>query len=325
MRAILCESFDGVDVALGEIAAPEPGPGQVAIRVRAAAVSYMDCLMAAGRYQMRPDLPYVPGTDAAGIVTAIGDGVTLVEPGDRVAATTWYGAYAETMLAPEGACCKLPEGVSYAAAATVLQNYGTAYYALLVRAGLSAGETLFVTGAAGGVGLASLDLARKIGARIIAGVGSDDKAAVCREYGATEVINYATEDLRARIKELTGGKGVDVCMEMLGGETFLTMGRCMNWGGRLMPIGFTSGDIPALPMNLPLVKGYDVLGIFAGAWWERDREAASAGNAQIMDWVASGDLTPAIDRILPLEEAAEAMRLVWERQAKGRVVLSVDG
>ncbi|MBY8975024.1 NADPH:quinone oxidoreductase family protein [Rhodobacteraceae bacterium NNCM2] len=326
MRAILCHAFGDPDqVAPGETAAPEPGPGEIVLDVAAAAVSYMDCLMAAGRYQMRPELPYVPGTDAAGVVTAVGEGVTRFKPGDRVAVTTWHGAFAEKMVAPAGACCHVRAGVSDAAAATVLQNYGTAYYALIVRAKLQPGETLFVTGAAGGVGLATMDLARKIGARIIAGVGSDAKTAIVREYGAEEVVNYATEDLRARLKELTGGKGVDVCMEMLGGETFLTMGRLMNWGGRLMPIGFTSGTIPELPMNLPLVKGYDVLGIFVGAWWERFRDQAIAANEQVMAWVAEGALSPRIDRILPLDEAREAMRLVWEREAQGRVVLKVGG
>ncbi|MBL4721200.1 MAG: NADPH:quinone oxidoreductase family protein, partial [Alphaproteobacteria bacterium] len=221
-------------------------------------------------------------------------------------------------------CAKIPDGVEDAPAVTVLHNYLTAYYALIERTTLKPDETIFITGAAGGVGLATVDVARLLGARIIAGVGSDDKANIVRKYGAAEVINYRREDLRARIKALTNGAGVDVCFDNVGGEVFEKMSRLMNWNGRLMPVGFASGDIPSVPMNLPLVKNYSIVGLFSGAWCEKFPEASFKANETIMQWLADGDINPHVEKLLPLSEAKQAMQLIADRAVQGRVVLQVS-
>ena len=249
----LCSAFTGSeDLRVVEIEEPTPASDEILIDVHAASVSFMDHLMVSGRYQMRPPTPFVPGTEGAGVVVAVGSGITRFRPGDRVACGSWTGGYAERMVAKEWQSVRLPANVDFETAATVWHNYGTAYYALVDRARVRSGETAFVTGAAGGVGLATVDLARHLGLRVIAGVGSDDKANIVRNYGAFEVINYRTEDLRERIKSATGGEGVDVCFENVGGAIFEQMARLMKWGGRLMPIVFTSGQIP--PFRAPKAK-----------------------------------------------------------------------
>ena len=207
MRAVLCNSFTGpADLRLGEIAEPKPADDEILIDVHAASVSFMDQLLVSGLYQMRPPLPFVPGTEASGVVVAVGEKVTQFAPGDRVACSSWTGGYAERMIAKESKSVRLPDGVAFEAAATVLHNYGTAYYGLVERARAQRGETAFITGAAGGVGLAAVDLGRHLGLRVIAGVGSDDKAALVRGYGASDVVNYRSEDLRDRIKSITSAK-----------------------------------------------------------------------------------------------------------------------
>ena len=218
---------------------------------------------------------------------------------------------------------RLPESVAFEAAATVLHNYGTAYCALTVGARALSGETVFITGAAGGVGLAAVDIARHLGLRVIAGVGSDDKAPLVREYGARDVINYRSEDLRERIKSITSGEGVDICFDNIGGEIFEQMARLMKWGGRLMPIGFTSGEIPSLPMNLPLLKGYSIVGVFVGGWAEKFPEQAVRMNDVLVQLLAAGKIRPHIDRVLPLEQVKEGMRAVTDRSVKGRIVLKI--
>lgn len=322
MRAVICTAFDGAAaLEIAEVASPDPADDEVLIDVRAASVSFMDKLMAEGGYQLRPDLPYSPGTEAAGVVVAVGKDVQRFKPGDRVAGQLWYGGYAERAVAKHWKCAHIPDGVNYAVASTVLHNYLTAYCALVDRCSLEKDETLFVTGATGGVGMAAVDMGRMLGARVIAGIGNDAKADAAREAGATDLVNYRSGDLRAQIKELTGGQGVDVCLEMIGSEVFLTMARLMAWGGRLSPIGFVSGDIPALPMNLPLLKSYSIVGVFAGAWMEKFPKEALIAADKVMEWIASGALCPRIDKVLPLEQAAEAMRCLGRREVLGRIVL----
>ncbi len=324
MRAVICESFNGPNgLRLGDMPALQPGPRQLLVEVHAASVSFMDCLLVEGKYQLRPPFPFVPGTDAAGVVLATGPGVSRFQPGDRVACGGWYGAYAEQLVGAEDWAVQLPREVDFFTGSTVRHCYGTAYYGLVVCARLQPGETVFVTGAAGGVGLAVVDLARHLGARVIAGVGSADKAKLVRRYGAAEVIDYNHEDLRQRIKAATDGKGVDVFFDNLGGEVFTNMTRLMNWGGRMLPIGFTSGAIPSVPMNLLLLKNYSIVGAFWGAWAERFPQESVAADAQVIAWVAQGKLKPHVDRVLPLEQFQQAMDLVRERKAQGRVVLKV--
>ncbi len=324
MRAVICDGFDGPQaLRVGEMPEPELSAGKVLIEVHAASISFMDCLLVSGKYQMKPATPFVPGTDGAGIVRAVGSGVTRVKPGDRVAGSDWIGAYAELMTVPASKVTRLPDAVDFETASTVLHTYRTAYYALQCRAALMPGETVFVTGAAGGVGLAAVDFAHHLGARVIAGVGSDDKFAVVRQYGADSTINYRTEKLRDRIKALTDGKGVDVCFENVGGAVFGEMTRLMNWAGRLMPIGFASGDVPSVPMNLPLLKNYSIVGVFTGAWAEKFPEEVMAADERLMQWVGSGCLRPHVSRVLPLEQVANAMAAVTDRTVQGRVVLRI--
>ncbi|PSO15550.1 NADPH:quinone oxidoreductase family protein [Bradyrhizobium sp. MOS003] len=324
MKAVLCHSFTGPgDLSLGEIDVPKPASDEILIDVHAASVSFMDQLMVSGLYQMRPQTPFVPGTEASGTVVAVGGDVTRFAPGDRVACSSWTGGYAERMIAKESKTVRLPDGVTFEAAATILHNYGTAYYALVERARAVRGETLFVTGAAGGVGLAAVDLGRHLGLRVVAGVGSDDKAALVRDYGASAVINYRSEDLRDRIKSITSGNGLDVGFDNVGGAIFEQMARLMKWGGRLMPIGFTGGEIPSIPMNLPLLKNFSIVGVFAGAWAEKFPHEGARMNDTLMQWLADGQIRPHIDRILPLEEVTEAMRAVANRTVQGRIVLRI--
>lgn len=324
MRAVLCNAFTGPeDLRVGEIEEPKPADDEILIDVHAASVSFMDHLLVSGRYQMRPPTPFVPGTEGAGIVVAVGNRITRFSPGDRVACGSWTGGYADRMVAKEWKSVRLPADVGFDTAATVWHNYGTAYYALIDRARVQPGESVFVTGAAGGVGLAAVDLARHLGLRVIGGVGSDTKAALVRSYGAFEVVNYSNEDVRARIKSLTAGEGVDVCFDNVGGPIFEQMARLMKWGGRLMPIGFTSGQIPSVPMNLPLLKNYSIVGVFTGAWIEKFPEEASRMNDTIGRLLGEGRIRPHVDRVVPLEQVKDAMRAVAERTVQGRIVLKI--
>ena len=323
MRAVLCSAFTGPeDLQVGEIEEPKPASDEILIEVHAASVSFMDYLMVSGLYQMRPPTPFVPGTEAAGIVVAVGEKVTRFQPGDRVACAGWTGGYAERMVAKERKSVRLPVGVAFETAATVWHNYGTAYYALVECARAQRGETVFITGAAGGVGLAAVDLARHLGLVVVAGVGSDDKTGLVRSYGACDVINYRSQDLRERMKSMTGGEGVDICFDNVGGAIFEQMARLMKWGGRLMPIGFTSGQIPSVPMNLPLLKNYSIVGVFTGAWSEKFPEQAARMNDTLARLLADGKIRPHIDRVLPLEQVREAMRAVANRTVQGRIVLN---
>jgi NADPH:quinone reductase len=324
MRAVLCDAFTGPeDLRLGEIDEPKPASDEILIDVHATSVSFMDHLLVSGRYQMRPSTPFVPGTEAAGIVIAVGGKVTRFRPGDRVACASWTGGHAERMIAKESRSVRLPKSVAFEAAATLCHNYGTAHYALVAGARARRGETVFVSGAAGGVGLAAVDLAGHLGLRVVAGVGSDDKAGLVRRYGACDVINYRSEDLRERIKSITCGEGVDVCFDNLGGTIFEQMARLMKWGGRLMPIGFTSGQIPSVPMNLPLLKNYSIVGVYVGAWTERFPQEAARMHEKLAQLLAEGKIRPHIDRVIPLDQVKEAMHAVASRTVQGRIVLRV--
>lgn len=324
MRAVLCTAFEGIEsLHVGETSEPRPKPDEVLIDVHAASVSYMDYLMVCGGYQMRPPLPYVPGTDAAGIVVAVGDQVERFRPGDRVTCESWYGGFAERMTARASRTSRLPDNVDFVTGSTLLHVYLTAYYALCDRARLQAGETVLVTGASGGVGLACVQMARLLGSRVIGAVGSAAKASIVRDHGADAVIDYSSEDVRERVKALTGGEGIDVCLDNVGGALFGTLARSMRWNGRLLPIGFAGGEVPTLPMNLPLLKNFSIVGVFAGAWAERCPDESSQAADKLLHWVSEGKLRPRIDRVLPLEDAAAAMNAIANRSVAGRIVLNV--
>lgn len=324
MRAVLCNAFEGIKaLSLTEAPEAQPAADEVLIDVHAASVSYMDYLMTCGGYQMRPTLPYVPGTDAAGVVVACGERVTRFRPGDRVSCEGWFGSFAERMVAKEASTVILPPNVEFTVGSAILQAYLTAWYALIARARLKAGETVLVTGAAGGIGLACVELARLLGGRVIAVVGTATKSDIVRRYGAEGVIDHSCEDVRRRVKAFADGQGLDVCVDNVGGALFHELSRLMRWNGRLMPIGFTSGEIPSIAVNLPLLKNYSIVGVFIGPWKERFPEEAARAAETVMAWVGEGKLKPHIDRVLPLERAAEAMSAVANRSAQGRIVLQV--
>jgi NADPH:quinone reductase len=324
MKAVLCSAFTGAqDLRICDVDVPEPASDEILIDVHAASVSFMDHLLVSGRYQMRPPLPFVPGTEAAGIVHSVGENVTRFKAGDRVACWNWTGGYAERMVAKDSKSVRLPAGVSFETAATVWHNYGTAYYALVERAQVRHGETVFITGAAGGVGLAAVDLAGHLGLRVIAGVGSDDKADFLRGYGVSDVINYRSEDLRDRIRSITSAEGVDIGFDTVGGTVFEQMARLMRWGERLLPIGFTSGVIPSVPMNLPLLKNYAIVGVFAGAWSDKFPDEAARMNDTLAQLLADEKIRPHIDRVLPLDRVAAAMQALADRTVQGRIVLKI--
>ena len=324
MRAVICRSFNGIEaLEFGELADPVAGPGHVLVDVHAAALSFMDTLMVAGRYQMKPTLPFVPGSDAAGVVLAVGDGVQRVCVGDRVACSDWHGGMAERMVAPESGVVKLPDGVGFEIGAAVRYAYGTARYALATRAQLRPGETVFVSGAAGGVGMAAVDLARQMGATVIAGTSSAAKGEAARKQGAAHAIDYSCEPVRDRLLELTQGRGVDVYFDNVGGSLFGTVSRAMAWSGRILPIGFASGEIPSLAMNLPLLKNYSVVGCHWGPWAEREPQQSRAADEQLFAAVAQGVLRPQVSDVLPMLSFADGLQRLARRQVMGRVVLRV--
>ena len=324
MRAVVCSSFEGIDaLRLGELDDPVVGPGQVLVEVHAAALSFMDTLMVAGRYQMKPALPFVPGSDAAGVVLAVGDGVDTLRVGDRVACSHWHGGMAERMAAPQASVVKLPDDVGFEVGATVRYAYGTAHYALVNRARLVAGETVFVSGAAGGVGLAAVDLARHLGATVIAGTSTVAKGEVARSQGATHLLDYSCEPARERLLELTGGRGIDVFFDTVGGSLFAAVSRAMAWNGRMLPIGFASGEVPSLAMNLPLLKNFSVVGCYWGAWTERDPDRCRAADEEIFAAVARGALRPRMSEVLPMSSFADGLDRIAGRRSTARTVLQI--
>ncbi len=324
MKAILCTGFSGAaELVLGDAEAPVPAPDEVLVDVHAASVTFMDHLIVSGLYQMKPPLPFVAGTDAAGVVAAVGEKVTRHKPGDRVASFHWTGAFAEQMVAKEHRTVGLPDAVDFVRGSVILHTYVTGLYALRDRAQLKAGETLVVHGAAGGVGLATVDLGRHLGAKVIGTVGTGAKAELVKSYGADHVINYKTESLKDRVKELTGGRGADVIFDVVGGDVFDQSIRCINWDGRILVIGFTSGRIPQLPLNLPLLKNCSIIGVFTGLWADKFPEENQRISETLMGWAADGEIRPHVSEILPLDRAGEALQMIVDRQALGRVVLAV--
>jgi NADPH2:quinone reductase len=325
MKAVVCKQFGPPEsLVLEELDSPTPGPGEVVVSVKAASVNFPDVLIIQNKYQFKPPLPFSPGSELAGVVKEVGPGVRDFRPGDRVMAFTTYGAFAEEAKTDATRLIPLPKPMDFVTGAAFLLTYGTSEHALRDRGALQAGETLLVLGAAGGVGLAAIEIGKALGARVIACASSEDKLAVCRSHGADATIDYAAEDLRERIKALTDGRGVDVVYDSVGGAYSEPAFRSLAWRGRHLVVGFAAGEIPRLPLNLPLLKGAALVGVFWGDFARREPHAFAQSVARLGRWYAEGKLRPHVSQTLPLEQAARAIRLLASRQAKGKVVVTVS-
>lgn len=322
MRALVCSSLDGLDgVAVGELPDPEPGPGGVRIRVHAAGVNFPDLLIVRGLYQERPDLPFAPGAEVAGEVVEVGPRTSGVEIGDRVYASISHGGYAEQAAVPVDRIFHVPDGMPYEHAAVLPLAYGTAYHALVDRGELRDGETLLVLGAAGGVGLAAVQIGATLGARVIAAVSSDEKAAAVRDAGAAEVVRYDRTDLRDAMRS-AAPEGADVVFDPVGGDVTEAALRSTAWRGRLLIVGFAAGDIPKLPANLPLLKGSSVVGVFWGRF-ARTEPARNRRNLETLGaWWTEDRIAPLISQTYDLDHATEALRRIGGRGAIGKLVVT---
>src|SRR5437660_6658130 len=323
VKAVLCKQYGPPEtLVVEELPSPRAGPGEAVVSVKAASVNFPDVLIIQNKYQFKPPLPFSPGSELAGIVKEVGPGVSGWKAGDRVIAFTTYGAFAEEVKTEAARLLPLPAGMDFVHGAAFLLTYATSDHALRDRGALKAGESLLVLGAAGGVGLAAIEIGSALGARVIAGASSASKLAVCREHGADATINYATEDLRKRIHELTEGRGVDVVYDPVGGAYSEAAFRSLAWRGRLLVVGFAAGEIPKLPLNLPLLKGAAAVGVFWGDFARREPQIFAESVSQLTRWYAEGRLRPHVSQTLPLAKAAEALKLLASREAKGKIVLT---
>jgi NADPH2:quinone reductase len=323
MKAVLCKQYGPPEsLVVEDLPSPRPGEGEVVVSVKAASVNFPDVLIIQNKYQFKPPLPFSPGSELAGVVKEVGAGVRNVKAGERVIAYTTYGAFAEEVKVEAARLLPMPDGMDFRSAAAFVLTYGTSDHALRDRAALQAGETLLVLGASGGVGIAAVEIGKALGARVIACASSAEKLEVCRQHGADETVDYAREDLRERIRELTGGKGADVVYDPVGGPYTEPALRSTAWRGRLLVVGFAAGDIPRIPLNLALLKGCSIVGVFWGDWARREPQAFTASLRQIVAWFREGKLRPHVSATYPLEQAAEALKLMAARKVKGKVVLT---
>lgn len=324
MKAILCKTLDGPEsLVLEDIPDPIAGPGEVVIKVKAAALNFFDTLITRGKYQKKPSLPFSPSGEVAGVVESVGEGVIGLAPGQRVAAyTAWGGAREKVAVAAE-AVIPVPDNVSDEVAAGVSVTYGTAIHGLKDRARVNANEWVAVTGASGGAGLAAVEIAKLLGARVIAVASSADKLEICRQHGADVLINYADGDLKDKLKSATDGNGVDVVYDCVGGDYAEPAVRALAWGGRFLVIGFAAGSIPKLPLNLLLLKGSEAVGVFWGESVRRDPLGHRDNMTAVLNWVSEGKLVPHIHATYPLAEATKAIGVLDRREAVGKVVLTV--
>lgn len=325
MKAWLCENPIGVEaLEWKELPTPEPRAGEVRIAVKAASLNFPDLLVVQNKYQVKPPLPFVPGAEFSGTVEAVGEGVTHLKPGQPVAAIGVAGGFGTHAVVAASQVMPLPPGFALEDGAAFAFTYGTSHHALMDRGQLKAGETVLVLGAAGGVGTAAVQIAKAAGARVIAGVSSDDKGALCRSIGADEVLNYATEDIRARLKELTGGLGPDVVYDPVGDALAEPVFRSIAWRGRYLVIGFAGGDIPALPWNLALLKGASIVGVFWGDFVRREPKAHAAAMMQLAGWYAEGKVKPVIDSRVPMQDLKQAYARMGSRKVMGKLLLVND-
>ncbi len=322
MKAIVCKQFGPPSsLVLDDIESPKPGEKEVVVQVKACGVNFPDTLIIQGLYQFKPELPFTPGSDIAGVVKEVGAKIKHVKPGDEVFGFVMHGGYAEEVVVPGNACFPKPPGMEFPVAASFMMAYGTSYHALKDRGRLKEGETLLVLGASGGVGLAAVELGKLMGAKVIAAASTTQKLELCKEYGADAVINYDTEDLKTRIKELTDGKGVDVVYDPVGGRYSEPAIRGMAWEGRYLVVGFAAGDIPKIPLNLALLKGCAIVGVFWGSFAMKTPDKNMQNTMQLMQWYAAGKLKPHIHKIYPLAEASNALEDMTKRKVKGKAVI----
>lgn len=323
MRALVCRNYGPVeDMAVEEREDPVPGDDQVAFDVRAAGLNFADVLVVAGKYQVRPPLPFVPGNEASGIVTAVGSNVSRFKPGDRVIGALRGGAFAEKAVVDERLTIPLPDTMSFEEGAAYSVAYGTSYHALRQGARLQPGETVLVLGAAGGVGYAAVDLARAMGAKVIAAASSDGKLQFAKQAGADELVNYTATSLKDAVKELTGGDGVDVVYDPVGGELAEQALRATAWHGRYLVIGFASGDIPRVPLNLALLKEASIVGVWYGPWAERHNDELQRNVTELNAMVEAGAIRPRYSEAFGLDDFADAFRVIAERRVLGKVVIT---
>ena len=322
MKAILCTRFGGPDdLEFKDLPDPVPGAGEVVVAVKSAALNFFDTLIIAGKYQVKPPFPFSPASEFAGVVERVGAGVTDLAAGDRVLGYGGFGAAREKVQIGAQRVVKIPAQLDFDRAAGVTVIYGTTLHALKDRARLKSGETLAVLGASGGTGLAAIEIGKLMGARVIACASSDDKLAFCRERGADDAINYAKEDVKEGLRRVTGGKGVDVIYDPVGGPYAEPALRSIAWGGRFLVIGFAAGEIPKIPLNLALLKGCDIVGVFWGAFIERDPKAHQANMAELVRWAAEGRISAHVHSVYPLEQAPEALKAIADRKVMGKVIL----
>ncbi|MEC5212177.1 NADPH2:quinone reductase [Polaromonas sp. CG_9.5] len=322
MHAWLCENPTGVDaLSWQELPTPAPKAGEVLIEIKAASLNFPDLLIVQNKYQMKPPLPFVPGSEYAGVVQAVGEGVTHLQVGQPVACLSGTGGFATHTLAPAAQCMPLPPGFPFVDAAAFIMIYATSHHALVDRAQLKAGETVLVLGAAGGVGTSAIQIAKALGARVIAAASTDEKCELCRSIGADDTINYSTQDLREALKTLTGGKGPDVIYDPVGGDLAEPAFRSIAWRGRYLVVGFAAGTIPALPLNLTLLKGASIVGVFWGGFAKNEPKANAAAMAELAQWYAQGKIKPVIDRTMPMAELKAAYAHMGSRGVKGKLVM----
>ena len=325
MKAVLCKSHGMPDTLVVEdVPSPVLTEGQVLISVKACGVNFPDTLIIQGKYQFKPDLPFSPGGEVSGVIKAVGDGVTNVSVGDRVIAFSTWGGFAEELAVDANRLIRMSDKMEFEKASAFILTYGTSYHALKDRANIQPGETLLVLGASGGVGLAAVQLGKAMGARVIAAASTQKKLDVCAANGADELINYSSEDLRARVKEITQGTGVDVIYDPVGGPLSEKALRDMSWRGRFLVVGFAVGEIPKVPLNLALLKGCSIVGVFWGDFTRREAALNEANNQELMRLFEAGKISPHIHKVYPLTQASEALNELLDKKVSGKVVLSTS-
>jgi NADPH:quinone reductase len=322
MQAWICENPVGVEaLQWKELPTPQPRAGEVLIEIKAASLNFPDLLIVQNKYQMKPPLPFVPGSEYAGVIAAVGEGVTQLKVGQSVACLSGTGGFATHTIAPAALCMPLPPGFPHVDAAAFIMIYATSHHALVDRGQLKPGETVLVLGAAGGVGTSAIQVAKAIGAHVIAAASTDEKCALCKSIGADATINYSREDLRDAIKTLTDGKGIDVVYDPVGGDLAEPALRSVGWRGRYLIIGFASGSIPSLPLNLPLLKGSSLVGVFWGSFAKHEPKANAAMLAELAHWYGEGKIKPVIDRTMPMAELKAAFAHMGSRTVRGKLVM----